>query len=202
MSKRFSPACDRNRDPILAVLRNVLKDCRHVLEIGSGTGQHAVFFGKQLPHLIWQPSDLPDNHPGIRAWLQEAGLPNVLPPITLDALSADWPQGPFDAVFSANTCHIMAWQEVEGMFDGIGRVLRPGGVLCIYGPFKYGGSFTSASNEQFDASLRAQAPHMGMRDIESVKQLASARELIFQADYPMPANNRLLEWQRVLHKGD
>lgn len=197
MTKRFSAACERNREPILAVLRDVFADCRHVLEIGSGTGQHAVFFGRQLPHLTWQASDLPDNHASIRAWQHEAQLPNVLPPLTLDANSADWPHGPFDAVFSANTCHIMAWHEVEAMFGGIGRVLQTGGVLCIYGPFNYDGAFTSAGNAQFDASLRAHAPHMGIRDIDSINRLAVTRKLVPQADCSMPANNRLLVWRRA-----
>jgi SAM-dependent methyltransferase len=196
MRKQFSAACERNREPILAVLRDVFADCTHVLEIGSGTGQHAVFFGAQLPHLVWQTSDLPDNHPSIGAWLQEAQLSNVLPPLMLDTYSDDWPPGPFDAVFSANTCHIMAWRDVEAMFAGIGRVLQIGGVLCIYGPFNYGGTFTSASNAQFDASLRAHAPHMGIRDVEAINRLAADRGLVLQADHSMPANNRVLVWQR------
>jgi SAM-dependent methyltransferase len=196
MRKQFSAACERNREPILAILRDVFADCTHVLEIGSGTGQHAIFFGAQLPHLVWQTSDLPDNHPSIGAWLQEAQLPNVLPPLMLDTYSADWPPGPFDAVFSANTCHIMAWRDVEAMFAGIGRVLQSGGVLCIYGPFNYGGTFTSASNAQFDASLRAHASHMGIRDVEAINRLAADQGLVLQADHPMPANNRLLVWQR------
>jgi SAM-dependent methyltransferase len=197
MSKRFSAACERNREPIVAVLRDVLGHCRHVLEIGSGTGQHAVYFGRQMPHLIWQTSDLPDNHASIRAWQQEAKLSNVPPPLTLDANSADWPRAPFDAVFSANTCHIMAWPEVEAMFKGIGDILPTGGVLCLYGPFNYGGAFTSESNAQFDASLKAHAPHMGIRDIESINRLAAAQQLVPRADYAMPAHNRLLVWRRA-----
>ena len=196
MNRQFSAACGRNREPILAILRDAFADRRHVLEIGSGTGQHAVFFGAALPHLIWQTSDVPQNHPSIIAWQQEAGLANVLPPLALD-VNEDWPQGPFDAVFSANTCHIMAWPEVQAMFAGIGRVLSMGGVVCIYGPFNYGGQFTGASNAQFDASLKAQAPHMGIRDFEAVNALAAAQGLALQADHAMPANNRLLVWRRV-----
>ncbi len=195
MNKQFSAACERNREPILAVLRDVLADCRPVLEIGSGTGQHAVYFGAHLPHLQWQTSDLPDNHASIIAWLQEARLPNVLPPLALDVASADWPPGPYDAVFSANTCHIMAWQEVQAMFAGIGRVLRPGGLACVYGPFNEGGRFTSASNAQFDAALKAQAPHMGIRDVDAVNALAARQGLTLLADHAMPANNRLLVWR-------
>ncbi|KIF80521.1 DUF938 domain-containing protein [Noviherbaspirillum autotrophicum] len=195
MSKQFSAACERNREPILAVLRDVLADCRQVLEIGSGTGQHAVYFGAHLPRLQWQTSDLPCNHASIIAWQQEARLPNVLPPLALDVASTDWPQGPYDAVFSANTCHIMAWQEVEAMFVGIGRVLRPGGLVCIYGPFNEGGRFTSISNAQFDAALKAQAPHMGIRDFDAVNALAARQGLTLLADHAMPANNRLLVWR-------
>ncbi len=197
MKKQFSPASARNREPILAALRPLLADCRSVLEIGSGTGQHAVHFGAALPDLTWQTSDLPANQEGIRAWLDEAALPNVLAPLALDAGSDDWPPGPFDAVYTANTCHIMSWPEVQRMFQGIGRVLAPGGMLCIYGPFNFDGRFTSASNAQFDASLRAQAPHMGLRNQEDVDALARAQQLTPVADLPLPANNKLLAWRRA-----
>jgi SAM-dependent methyltransferase len=195
-NKPFSAASARNREPILAALRELLRGCRSVLEIGSGTGQHAVHFAAAMPDVTWQTSDLPANHAGILAWLEEAGLPNVLPPLRLDAGSHDWPAGPFDAVYTANTCHIMSWPEVEGMFRGIGRVLAPGGMLCIYGPFKRGGQFTTASNAQFDASLRAQAPHMGLRNREDVDALARAQGLSQVADLALPANNELLAWRR------
>ena len=196
MTKQFSPACERNCEPILAVLRAVLSEPGRVLEIGSGTGQHAAYFGKQLPHLIWQTSDLPHHHASIHAWLNEARLPNVLPPLTLDAASADWPPGPFDAVFTANTCHIMAWDEVCAMFRGSARVLRPGGLMCVYGPFNYGGRFTSESNAVFDASLKAQAEHMGIRDFEAVDRVAAGCGLSLVKDHAMPANNRMLVWRR------
>jgi SAM-dependent methyltransferase len=196
MPKQFSSACERNQEPILQVLRDAFAGCKHVLEIGSGTGQHAVFFGARMPHLIWQTSDLPQNHPSILAWQQEAQCSNVLPPVALDVGSGDWPQGPFDGVFSANTCHIMAWDEVVMMLAGIGRVLRADGVLCVYGPFNYHGAFTSASNAQFDASLRAQAAHMGIRDFEAVNRLAVENGLALEADHAMPANNRMVVWRR------
>jgi SAM-dependent methyltransferase len=195
--KPFSPASARNREPILAALQTLLHDCRSVLEIGSGTGQHAVHFGAALPGIAWQTSDLVVNHDGIRAWLDEAALPNVLPPLALDAGGDDWPAGPFDAVFTANTCHIMAWPEVQGMFRGIGRVLAPGGMLCIYGPFNRAGQFTAASNAQFDASLRAQAPHMGLRNLEDIDALAQQQQLVLIADLPLPANNNLVAWRRA-----
>jgi SAM-dependent methyltransferase len=197
MKKQFSPASERNREPILAALRPLLDGCRSVLEIGSGTGQHAVHFGAALPGLTWQTSDLPASHPGILEWLREAALPNVLPPLTLDAASSDWPGGPFDAVYTANTCHIMSWAEVEGMFRGIGRVLAPGGVLCIYGPFKRNGQHTAPSNAQFDASLKAHAPHMGLRNMEDIDALARAQGLTLVADLALPANNNLLAWRRA-----
>lgn len=197
MPKQFSVACERNQEPILHVLRDTLADCKSILEIGSGTGQHAVFFGAQLPHLLWQTSDLPQNHPSIIAWQQEAQCANVLPPIALDVSTDEWPQGPFDAVFSANTCHIMAWDEVVTMFAGVGRVLRVGGMLCIYGPFNYHGAFTSASNAQFDAHLKSQAAHMGIRDFEAMDRLANDHGMTLEADHAMPANNRLLVWRRA-----
>ena len=196
-SKQFSPASARNREPILAALRPLLEGCRSVLEIGSGTGQHAVYFGAALPDMLWQCSDLPVNHPGILAWLQEAALSNVLPPLALDAGAADWPSGPFDAVYTANTCHIMSWPEVQGMFRGIGQVLAPGGMLCIYGPFNRNGQYTASSNAQFDASLKAQAPHMGLRNMEDIDALARAQQLTLLADLPLPSNNTLLAWRRA-----
>jgi cyclopropane fatty-acyl-phospholipid synthase-like methyltransferase len=198
MTKQFSAACERNREPILALLREAFSASHRVLEIGSGTGQHAAYFAAHLPHLIWQTSDLPQNHPSILAWQQETALPNLLPPLALDVAGSEWPSGTYDAVFSANTCHIMAWQEVRAMFAGIGRVLQPGGVLGIYGPFNYDGQFTSASNAQFDAALKAQAPHMGIRDFEAVNRLAAEQGLALAVDHPMPANNRLLLWCRTL----
>jgi len=195
MEKQFSAACERNSAPILEVLRGALENCVSLLEIGSGTGQHAVFFGAHLPHLVWQTSDLQGNHASILAWQESARLPNVRAPLILDT-DGDWPDQQFDAVFSANTCHIMAWGEVVAMFSGIAQILKVGGTLCIYGPFNYNGKFTSGSNEQFDASLRAQYPHMGIRDFEAINALAIAQHLELKADHQMPANNRLLVWRQ------
>lgn len=200
MNKQFSTACERNREPILETLSEVFADRKHVLEIGSGTGQHAVFFGAALPQLIWQTGDLPQSHSSILAWLQEAELTNVLPPIVLDMSKAAWEtevlDTGIDAVFTANTCHIMAWSEVERMFAGLGCVLHSGGKVCVYGPFNYDGQFTSVGNAQFDASLRAQAAHMGIRDIEAMQKLAAQHGFVMLADHALPANNRLLVWQR------
>jgi cyclopropane fatty-acyl-phospholipid synthase-like methyltransferase len=197
MTKQFSVACERNRAPILAILRDVFADRHRVLEIGSGTGQHAVYFGARLPHLTWQTSDRPRNHPSISAWQSEARVLNVLRPLALDVASDEWPDGPYDGVFTANTCHIMAWHEVQAMFAGIGRIMPSGGVLCIYGPFNYGGKFTSDSNAGFDASLKALAPHMGIRDIEAMNVLAAMQGLRLVSDHDMPAHNRLLVWRRA-----
>lgn len=196
MDKPYAESCDQNRDPILAVLREVFADRGYVLEIGSGTGQHAVFFGAALPHLRWQTGDMPLHHAGIRLWLDEAALPNVLPPIALDVNHAQWRTGRYDGVFSANTLHIMSWPEVEKCFDGIADVLEPGGVLAIYGPFNYDGAFTSDSNARFDAWLKARDPASGVRDFEAVDALARARGLRLEKDFAMPANNRTLVWRR------
>jgi len=200
MNKQFSIACERNRVPIAAVLGSVLTTSQRVLEIGSGTGQHAVYFATQFPHLIWQTSDLPANHASILAWQQEAALPNVLPPLILDMTDPDWPQtlvASYDVIFTANTCHIMAWPQVRNMFAGVGQVLASGGRFWTYGPFNVDGQFTSASNAAFDASLKEYAAHMGIRDMAELLVLAAEHHLVLRADHAMPANNRLLEWERV-----
>lgn len=196
LDKPFSAACEGNREPILAVLREHLSDRRRVLEIGSGTGQHAVHFAAGMPWLVWQSSDRFEHLAGIRAWLAEAALPNTPAPLELD-VRGRWPQQRFDAVFSANTLHIMAWREVEAMFRGIDDVLEANGTVAIYGPFKYGGAFTSESNAAFDAALRAVGGHMGLRDAEAVHSLARRIGLQPIADIAMPANNRTLVWRRA-----
>ncbi len=194
-TKPFAESCEQNREPILAVLREVFAASRQVLEIGSGTGQHAVYFAPELPHLSWQTADVPQHHAGIRMWLDEAALPNVLPPLALDVNDTRWHGGRYDAVFSANTLHIMSWPEVERFFAGIGAVLASGGVLAIYGPFNYGGHFTSPSNARFDAWLKARDPASGVRDFEAVDALANAQGLALDHDFAMPANNRTLVWR-------
>lgn len=195
--KPYSEACEQNKDPILTVLREVFADRKNILEIGSGTGQHAVYFGLNLPYLIWQTSDLRENHADIHAWLAEAALPNVLAPLDLDVARSDWPIGRVDGVFSANCVHIMAWTLVEKMFAGVGRVLGPGGVLCLYGPFNYGGTYTSASNARFDAWLKARDPLSGVRNFEDVDDLARAQGLHLVHDYIMPVNNHTLVWKKT-----
>ncbi|MDP1899004.1 MAG: DUF938 domain-containing protein [Rubrivivax sp.] len=197
MDKPYSESCEQNREPILTVLRAAFADRHRVLEIGSGTGQHAVYFAAELPHLVWQTADVRAHHPGVHAWLNEAALPNVLPPLELDVNQSQWHSGRYDAVFSANTLHIMGWPEVERFFAGVGTVLEPGGVLVVYGPFNYNGQFTSESNARFDAWLKARDPASGVRDFEAVDALARAQGLVLQHDIAMPANNRSLVWQRM-----
>ncbi|MEO6687630.1 MAG: DUF938 domain-containing protein [Dokdonella sp.] len=194
--KPYSAASERNRAPILAVLREFFADRTHVLEVGSGTGQHAAHFAAALPQLTWQSSDRADNLAGIRAWLDDAALSNAPSPLQLDVTSAAWPGGPFDAAFSANTLHIMAWHEVEAFFSALPRVVTDDAKLAIYGPFNVDGAFTSASNAAFDESLKARAPHMGIRDVAAVDALAQAAGFVLLDDIAMPANNRLRTWQR------
>jgi len=187
--KPFSEASERNRGPILAVLKRVLKDSRRVLEIGSGTGQHAAYFAAALPHLVWQASDVAQNLPGIRQWVADPA------PIELD-VDKEWPAVEADAVFSANTCHIMSWPQVERMFDKIGKI-RSLKTFCLYGPFKYAGQHTSESNARFDAMLWRNDPASGLRDFEKISALAEAAGLALQEDNALPANNRLLVWTRL-----
>ena len=194
-AKPFAPACERNREPILSVLRRHFADRRRVLEVGSGTGQHAVHFAAAMPWLSWQCADLAPQLPGIRQWLDEAGLPNTPPPFELD-VRGPWPAGPYDAVFSANILHIVGWPEVEAFFAGVGQVLGAGGVLVVYGPFNVGGSYTSESNRDFDAWLKARDPRSGVRDLEAVQDLAARVGLEEVDDVAMPANNRCLVWRR------
>ncbi|MGH8728928.1 MAG: DUF938 domain-containing protein [Burkholderiales bacterium] len=193
--KPYAPACDRNRDPILNALRVHFADRARVLEIGSGTGQHAVYFAQALQHL-WQTSDCAENLPGIRLWIEDANVPSTPPPLELDVNADQWPRTRFDAVFSANTLHIMSWAEVERMFSGLAGVMTADAKLTIYGPFNYGGRFTSQSNAAFDASLKAQSPHMGIRNFEAVDALAQNIGLDLVEDAAMPANNRCLVWRR------
>lgn len=196
VTKPYSEACERNREPILAEIQPLLRDHDAVLEIGSGTGQHAVYFAARLQHLIWHTSDRSEQHAGIRLWIEEAGLPNVRPPLSLDVAREPWPEVEADAVFSANTTHIMHWPEVEAMFRGVGRLLPAKGLFLLYGPFNYGGHHTSASNAEFDAWLRMRDPESGLRDFEDVDRLARAAGLGLIRDVAMPANNRLLAWAK------
>jgi cyclopropane fatty-acyl-phospholipid synthase-like methyltransferase len=192
--KSFCQACENNKGPLLDVLRPLLMDRHTLLEIGSGTGQHAAFFAAALPHIVWQTSDVAENHAGIEAWID--GIDNARTPLDLDVDDDDWPGQDYDAAFSANTAHIMSWPTVINMFNGVARILSPGGVFALYGPFNYEGAYTSPGNEHFDGTLRDGDPEMGIRDFEAVTELAASAGLTLIADHAMPANNRTLVWQR------
>ena len=187
--KPFAESCEQNRAPILEVLRIELADKSHLLEIGSGTGQHAVYFAPEFPDLVWQTSDVIETHAGIRCWLEDTGVNNVLPPIALDVCKHRWPEAGFDAVFSANTVHIMSWPEVECLMAGVGQVLD--------GPFNYNGRYTSESNADFDRWLKQRDPLSGVRDFEALQALAETAGLRLKKDYEMPANNRTLVWSKL-----
>lgn len=195
MTKPHAPSCDRNQAPILEVLSQYFSECRRVLEIGSGTGQHAVFFAPAFPQAIWQTSDVAENLPGIKMWLDEAALPNTPPPIVLD-VNGPWPATRYDGAFTANSLHIMSWPEVQKLFAGLDAVLESNAVFAVYGPFNYDGCFTSESNRAFDGWLKQRSPASGIRDFAAVDALANAIRLVLVADHAMPANNRMLIWKR------
>jgi hypothetical protein len=194
--KPYSEACERNKDPILEVLRQWFAAPGKALEIGAGTGQHAVHFARHLPHLHWVCSDREENHPGIQSWLDEARLPNLSGPLQLDVHATAWPVEDVAYAFSANTAHIMSWPEVEDMFAGVAAALSPGGVFCLYGPFNRDGEFTSESNRAFDRMLRGRTATMGIRDDQALIALGQRHGLAFMADHALPANNRLLVWKK------
>ena len=207
-SKPYSESCERNSAPILQVLQQHLGQARTVLEIGSGTGQHAVHFAAAMPWLRWQASDHRDYLAGIRQWLDEAALPNMPAPLELQAVVGEGLQplpplpvhdgvAGFDAVFSANTLHIMGWEEVQALFAGLPSLMAPDALFIAYGPFNYNGAFTSDSNQHFDGWLKARDPRSGIRDFEAVDALARAQQLELQEDVAMPANNRCLVWRRM-----
>jgi SAM-dependent methyltransferase len=193
----FSEACERNKDPILQVLRGAFARSSQVLEIGSGTGQHAVHFAHHLPHLRWRPSDTAEHLDSLRARIVAEGTPNLALPVLLDVRAHPWPVSDADGVFSANTLHIMSWEAVQEFFSGVGRVLKSGGVLSVYGPFRYAGRYTSESNAHFDVHLRERDPVSGIRDFEAVDALARKEGLELDSDHDMPANNRALVWRRL-----
>lgn len=197
--KPVAESCEQNKRPILTVLRQLLQGRHHLLEIGSGTGQHAVYFAQAFPELQWQTSDRAENHPGIHAWLADEGSANAIAPLDLDVMVQPWPLPPHsvDAVFSANTAHIMGWDGVEAMFDGVGRILVDGGLFILYGPFNYRGRFTTEGNGRFDEWLKSRDPQSGIRDIEALTRLGEANGLRLHRDYAMPANNRMVVWIKV-----
>jgi cyclopropane fatty-acyl-phospholipid synthase-like methyltransferase len=196
MQFSVSEAADRNKAPILAKLTKEFAHARHILEIGSGTGQHALYFAAHLPHLSWQPTDTGDYLPVLRERVRLEGGVNLRAAIELDVRADPWPVEAVEGIFSANTLHIMSWSSVQDFFRGVAGVLGNPGVLCVYGPFRYGGRYTSESNAVFDEYLRNRNPESGIRDLEAVDGLARQRGLELAADHAMPANNQLLVWKR------
>ena len=190
-------AAERNKEPILAVLAPVLSQTQRVLEIGSGTGTHALLFTARLPQLSWQPSDIGEYLPALRERLRREGGANLLPVVELDVRRHPWPVGEVDAVYSANTLHIMSWSSVHDFFKGVGQALTHSGLLCVYGAFRYGERYTSDSNAKFDGFLKSRDPDSGLRDAHEVDRLAREQRLELIADHPMPANNQLRIWQRT-----
>ena len=195
MTKPFSQACENNKNHILKALQPALQNAASVLEIGSGTGQHSVFFAKKLPHLQWYTSDREVNHQGIKLWHDEVQLANLHPPLLLD-LNDPWPVNKVDAVYTANTFHIVSWELITRFFAGVNQHLNQQGVVCVYGPFKYKGEFTSPSNDEFNSLLQSRDPLSGIRDFEAVEQLAVQYGLKLLSDTAMPANNQLLIFKR------
>lgn len=198
MNRPFAESCEQNRAPILAVLRRYLDtSVESLLEIGSGTGQHAVYFAPAFPWLTWQTSDRAENHPGIHAWMSHMPSHNIAPPLLLDVLDGVWPDTSYDAAFSANTAHIMGADAVRAMFSGVGRVLEPGGCFLLYGPFNVDGCYTAASNERFDNWLKSRDPHMGLRDIAWLDELAQEAGLLAAGTTDMPADNKILSFKKA-----
>ena len=197
MQLPFSQACENNQEPIRQILMPYLSSRDHLLELGSGTGQHGAYITRKHPELEWYPSDRAENLDGIAAWVNYSNNKNFHPPIELDINAPHWPHDPVEIVFSANTAHIMHWHEVCKMFSFVAQVLKPQGYFLLYGPFNYRGKFTSESNAYFNDSLQSQAPHRAIRDFEKLDALAQAQDLKLINDHDMPANNRLLVWQQT-----
>ena len=193
MNLPFAEACEQNKLAIFDVIKPYLRG--EVLEIGSGTGQHAVFFSNQVPEMRWQTSDLATSLPGIEAWIEDSNLPNLAAPIALDVLG-QWPQHQYDFIFSANCFHIMDRAAVVKSIGGVGACLKPGGVFALYGPFNYKGSYTSESNARFDQFLKKRDPGSGIKDFEWLDELALEVQLELLEDAAMPANNRILIWRK------
>jgi cyclopropane fatty-acyl-phospholipid synthase-like methyltransferase len=194
MRLAYSEACERNKRPILAILTEAFAARARVLEIGSGTGQHAVHFALGMPWLVWQPSEMPESMPALRKRIFNEGPSNLRAPVVIDVTTTPWDVRKVDGVFTANTFHIMSRREVEAFFTGLPEVAKPGSVLAVYGPFRYGGRYTSSSNEDFDRMLHARDPESGIRDFEDVDALARAAGFDLKADHAMPANNQTLVW--------
>lgn len=197
MNKPFAQSCEDNKAVILEQLAERLTTASLLLEIGSGTGQHAVHFAKHLPHIKWQPTELPENIPGIEMWMQEAALNNILKPVILNVAEPEWAfENLFDAAFTANTLHIMSIHQVEKLFMGLGKVLDVGALFFSYGPFNYQGQFSSESNANFDRWLKQRDPLSGIRDLDELTAFAANAGIELQEDIKMPMNNQILVWKK------
>ncbi|MDT8282797.1 MAG: DUF938 domain-containing protein [Gammaproteobacteria bacterium] len=196
MNKPYSESCDQNKEPILSVLSHLFASTQNVLEIGSGTGQHAVFFAEKLPHLKWHTSDCQPYLEGINMWLAEKNRMNVIAPFELDVTLSRWPELEVDAVFTANSLHIMSKRDVESFMSGVGELLDEKGKLVIYGPFNYHGTYTSDSNARFDQWLKDRDPLSGIKHFEDIVLLANKNAMQLVDDYEMPANNRILHFTK------
>jgi cyclopropane fatty-acyl-phospholipid synthase-like methyltransferase len=194
MQRPYSESCDQNKLPILSVIEPIFIGCSVVLEIGSGTGQHAVYFAEKMPHLQWRCSDCASDLVGINQWIKDSHVSNVITPITLDVSESQWPTDPVDAMFTANSLHIMRYQDVINFMTGAGILLNTGGHLVIYGPFNYNGEFTSASNKSFEQWLKSRDPLSGIKNFEDIEALANQNGFKLCRDYEMPANNRILHF--------
>ena len=194
MNKPYSESCEQNKEAILDVISPIFSAVSSVLEIGSGTGQHAIYFAEKMPHLSWQTSDRESYLNGINLWLDDTTLPNVVAPIELDVTASHWPVSGIDAVFTANSVHIMGLREVECLMAGVGKLLPEQGSLVIYGPFNYGGLYTSESNARFDEWLKSQDPESGIKHFEELVSMADENAMQLLSDHAMPANNRILHF--------
>jgi len=192
--KPYSESCLQNCEPIFSVIEPLLTSVKSLLEIGSGTGQHAVYFSERLSHLKWQTSDCLPYLEGIKLWIDDAQLGNVLSPIELDVAQSTWPSKYYDAIYMANTIHIMHANEVEKMFEHLAKNLEPDGQLIIYGPFNYNGQYTSESNQRFDQWLKDRDEKSGIKNFEDINAMAERAGLRIKKDYAMPANNRILHF--------
>lgn len=196
INKPYSQSSEENKEVIYQVIKPIFSQKKHVLEVASGTGQHAVYFAEKMPYLTWQTSDLIESHSGIKQWMKSVNLPNILPPLELNVSEKQWPNTPYDGVFSANSFHIMSKQNVTDFFKNVSTILNKKAVVIIYGPFNYNGEFTSESNANFDIWLKNRNPQSGIKDFEWCNRLAQEAQLSLIEDIEMPMNNRILVWQK------
>jgi len=197
MNKPYSESCDQNKEPILAVIEPLLVSAENVLEIGSGTGQHALYFAGKMPHLTWHTSDCAEYLAGINCWINDSLLSNVKKPFELNVTHSIWPSLKVDSVFTANSVHIMHQEDVMNLFKGVGALLKAGGDFIIYGPFNYNNQYSSESNANFDSWLKNRDPLSGIKHFEKLEMLANEAGMILVTDYKMPANNQILHFTKV-----